>query len=287
MNSKLVLFTDIDNTLFDWIDYFAPCFRAMVHALAYTTELEEEEIYRQFKEVYTRFETAEYRHAIQELELYRRETPEMQKRLLEAGFVAFSRARRRRLQAYTTVPSTLHWLKQQGVVIIGVTNSWVVDAVARLRSLGIGKYLDGLIAWDGLQVHGGQPSIPPARSPIRRVVTIPSEYRKPSPEGYRTALISCGIGLQSKLWVIGDSVTNDLAPARELGASTIWAKYGRKYDQLNFETVVRITHWGKELITKTYDSTTLTPDFIIDDFAQLRSIIPKMQEELFPDLASD
>src|SRR5262249_37327991 len=135
MNSKRVLITDLDNTLFDWIDYFAPCFRAMVHALAYATKLEEEEIYRQFKEVYTRMETAEYRYAMQELELYRSETPEMQKRLFRAGFVAFSRARKGRLQVYTTVPSTLQWLKQQGVVIIGVTNSWVVDAVARLRKL--------------------------------------------------------------------------------------------------------------------------------------------------------
>lgn len=283
MTGVPVLLTDLDNTLFNWIDYFAPCFRAMVHALAHATKLDEDEIYRQFQEVYSRLETAEYRRAIQELELYRREPPEVQERLVRAGFVAFSQARKQRLQAYTTVPSTLHWLKRQGVIVIGVTNSWVVDAVGRLRSLGLSRYLDALVAWDGTQSEGGQPAIVPTRPAICRIVPIPSQSRKPSPEGYRAAIACCDIGSRSSLWAIGDSVTNDLVPARELGATTILAKYGGNYDPSNFETILRITHWGAERVRSTYDTTAITPDFVIDDFVQLRGIIPEAQGELFPE----
>lgn len=275
------MLTDLDNTLFNWIDYFAPSFRAMVHALAHATTLDEAEIFRQFRDVYVRFETAEYRRAIQELEVCRCEPPDVQARLVKAGFVAFSRARKRRLQAYETVPSTLYWLRQQNVTIVGVTNSWVVDAVGRLRSLGLSKYVDALVAWDGTQDEGGQPVDHPIRTSVRRVIAIPGRCRKPSPECYKAAINWCGMESDTSLWVIGDSIANDLVPARTLGATTIWAKYGHNYDQKNYDTVVRITHWGTERIKSTYDTTSMIPDFTVDDFAQLRGIIPSIQAELF------
>jgi FMN phosphatase YigB (HAD superfamily) len=277
----VVLLTDLDNTLFNWIDYFGPCVRAMVHALAHATKLEENEIYRQFKQVYSRFETPEYRQAIQELDLCQSQPSAEQQRLVRAGFVAFSRTRKLHLQAYKNVPSTLKWLKRQNVTIIGVTNSWVVDAVGRLRFLGLTKYLDGLVAWDGVVHDRGQPKIGLASDQGHAVVPIPSQSRKPNADAYRAAIAHCGSRPDASLWVIGDSVTNDLLPAREIGATTVWAKYGRKYEQENFDTVVQVTPWAPERIVATYDTTMMTPDFVIDDFAELRSIMPAIEGELF------
>lgn len=47
-----ILITDLDNTLYNWVDYFAPSFRGMVHAISREMNLDEEKIYSGFKEVF-------------------------------------------------------------------------------------------------------------------------------------------------------------------------------------------------------------------------------------------
>ena len=47
--SQAVLLADIDNTLYDWPSFFAPSFRAMIHALSRELDVSEDQLYDESK----------------------------------------------------------------------------------------------------------------------------------------------------------------------------------------------------------------------------------------------
>src|ERR1700744_4162534 len=98
MAKPLVLVTDFDNTLYDFAAYFSPCFRAMVHALARETKLEEQVLISDFQAVYEQHKTIEYAFSVQELPSLAN-LPSLEiSRLVHIATVAFGRTRRQRFQ---------------------------------------------------------------------------------------------------------------------------------------------------------------------------------------------
>ena len=67
-NTK-VLITDLDNTIYNWVDFFAPSFRAMLGEMVHLTSLDEDTLISSFQRVYQRHGTSEYSFAIEELDL--------------------------------------------------------------------------------------------------------------------------------------------------------------------------------------------------------------------------
>jgi FMN phosphatase YigB (HAD superfamily) len=288
MVKQRILLTDVDNTLFSWIDFFAPCFRALVHAVSRESGIPEETLYDAFQVTFKREGSVEYRRAIQGNLAIQALPDDEQKRLVELGHKVFSIAMRRNLRPYDGVKPTLDRLQLDGVRIVAVTNSGGLQAVHRLRQLGLAKYLSGLIAWDhdvaqladsheDYQLKLYQNS---TRSGLPWMIAIPSEQLKPSPVAYTMALERLG-AMESDVWILGDSLEKDLSAASSLGAMSIWAKYGHGFDQRNFDTLLRITHWSAEKIEKTYDTDILKPDAVIASFTELLDIVGLSQGELF------
>jgi len=58
---------------------------------------------------------------------------------------------------------------------------------------------------------------------------------------YSTVVADLGIR-REQVWVVGDSLHKDIAPAEELGFHTIWARYGSQALPENMNTLLRITH---------------------------------------------
>jgi len=283
-----VLLTDVDNTLFSWVDYFAPCFRALVHAVARAGALDEESLYTSFKLVFQREGTVEIREAIQNNDLVRT-LPEAERlRLVHIGSVAFGQTMRRRLQPYHGVVETLRLLRSDGVRVVAVTNSGLLHAIDRLRRLGLAKLVDGLVAWDHdvsgrtstNEEYQALVSASIRRSGLPWVVPLRQNELKPSPTAYERALGRLGTSTPST-WVLGDSVEKDLGSADQIGAVTIWARYGLQFDPVNFDTLLRITHWSQEKINRTYNSTSIVPHYVLDEFSAILSVIRPRQAELF------
>ncbi len=153
------LLTDLDNTLYDWVAFFAPSFRAMVHALARELTVEEDVLYADFKDVYMRVGTLEFQHAVQNLKLVEGVTPLRLSRLVHIATVAFARARKRNLLPYPGVAETLNHFKTCHTSIIGVTNAPLGRGVGRLKHLGLWRYFDGLVGWSD-DVAGDWPGAP-------------------------------------------------------------------------------------------------------------------------------
>ena len=102
-----LLITDLDNTLYNLIDYFGPSFRGMVHALSRETKIEEEILLNNFKQVFLKRESLEYGFAVQELEITKTLSKENIFTLIKLAQAVFKRARQKNLKPYEGVKETL------------------------------------------------------------------------------------------------------------------------------------------------------------------------------------
>lgn len=279
----VALLTDIDNTLYDWAAFFAPSFRALIHALSRELALSEDQLFEECKTVFGQHESLDYPFLIQELESVRYLGPGRISELIDTGRGAFLSVQKKRLQPYPGVIETLKWLKEQDVIVIGVTNSPTYRAQQRLWDLHLDKLMTGIVSWEGPSVPVDDPATAGylkggttrKLSRLQHVWTIPLEQCKPNLHHYRRAL-EVARSAPSQAWAIGDSLSKDLEPAAKLGMRTIWARYGSGYDpdDKNMATLLRITHWDSQRIHSTYDKNGFIPSAIVDEFRELRNIIP-------------
>lgn len=280
--ARRVLLTDLDNTWFNWVDFFGCALRAMVHALANALCADEDELYAQLRAIYQTYGTLEYKFAIQSLPLFQQADRASRERALRAAVVAFSGARNRRLAMYEGAREALRWLAEQEVLIVAVTNSPVFETLGRLHTLGITRHFGGLVAWRGPDPVANLLADRIAETRIGWVLPLEATALKPNPAAYASALAALGPAVvRDSVWVLGDSLNKDLQPATALGAVTIWARYGRDFNQRNFDTLLRVTHWSEERIQSTYVCDAFKPDHTIDSLKELRRIIPPRQPALF------
>jgi FMN phosphatase YigB (HAD superfamily) len=224
--TRRIILTDVDNTLYDWVAFFAPSFRAMVYALVRELRLPEEQVYREFKQVFARHGSLEYAFLIQELDSVRGRSVEDIRYLVRTGRGAFLRVQRSRLRPYPGVVETLKWLVRQNIAVVGITNSPIHRAQKRLFDLKLDSYLTGLVAWEGFEGDldpASEGYVPLSRQRTRtrlsRLISVPLASCKPNAEHYAIALKAFA-GRPSETWVIGDSLSKDLKPAAALGLRT-------------------------------------------------------------------
>lgn len=284
-----VLLADIDNTLFNWVDSFAPAFRAMVHALSRELDVEENDLYKEFRDVYSSRGSLEYSFAIQELEMVKEFPRDRIADLIRIGRGAFSHVRRHRLSAYPGVESTLSWISNQGMATVAVTNASAFNAQRRLYELGLDKHCYGIAAWEGYEKEAADAVnstyVPSGR--VRRktrfnaanIWLLKDASKKPNPKVYQRILEEMKLSA-SQAWAIGDSPIGDLEPAASLGITTVWARYGQVVDSRNLDTILRIVPWSDEEIAQ-HQAEGSSPNYTIDRFEELQDILPVSQATLF------
>jgi hypothetical protein len=136
-----VVITDLDNTLFDWVEVWYQCFSAMLDSLIAISGVQRETLLSEIKQVHERHGTAEYAFLVEELPSLAHLCPEQDRAVVySAAIDAYRDARRKYLMTYPGVTDTLKTLNDAGVLIIGYTESMSFYTNYRVRRLG----LDGL-----------------------------------------------------------------------------------------------------------------------------------------------
>jgi phosphoglycolate phosphatase len=110
--------TDLDNTLYPWVDYIVPSLEAMVASLVATTGQPRIRVVQSLKAVYTRYESNEYPFAIQESDLFQPYAQDPESFLMlvvEPARRAFKEARERYLKPYPGVAETLEAVRRRGL----------------------------------------------------------------------------------------------------------------------------------------------------------------------------
>ncbi len=227
--------TDLDNTLYPWVDYIVPSLEAMVSSLVETTGRPRIDIVQSLKAVYTRRESNEYPFAIQESSLfhpYRTDFDSFDALVVRPAQRAFADARRRYLQPYPGVREALDELRSAGVAVVALTDAPRNAAEHRVRLLELDGLLDAVYAIRGYDLPENVNPVIRRRDEAghyrlksTRVVELPREAEKPDPRGLRRILRDLDLPSAAVLYV-GDSVKKDMALAQALGVTAVWAEYG-------------------------------------------------------------
>ena len=227
--------TDLDNTLYPWVDYIVPSVEAMVDSLVATTGLPRVRIVQSLKAVYSKYESNEYPFAIQESELfkpYEADFDSFNALVLAPARFAFRTARERFLRPYPGVRETLERLHERGLLLIGLTDAPRNAAELRLKWLKLDHHFDALYSLPGYPLpENVDPEIRKRdaaghyRSRVQAVTELPHTAEKPSPAGLRRILEDFELEPAQVLYV-GDNVKKDMPVAEACDVLGVWAEYG-------------------------------------------------------------
>ena len=234
MPSFRAVVTDLDNTLYPWVDYVVPSLEAMVDSLEATTGLPRIRIVQSLKAVYAKYESNEFPFAIQESDLfkpYERDFDSFNALVIDPARQAFKAARDRYLHPYPGVKETLQAIKERGLKLVALTDAPRNAAEGRLRTLKLDTLFDAVYT---LPAYPLPDHVDPE---IRRkeeaghyragvpVVELPADHEKPSAAGLRRILDDLRLEGRRVLYV-GDNVKKDMPVALACGALGVWAEYG-------------------------------------------------------------
>ena len=227
--------TDLDNTLYPWVDYIVPSVEAMVDSLVATTGLPRVRIVQSLKAVYSKYESNEYPFAIQESELfkpYEADFDSFNALVLAPARHAFRTARERFLRPYPGVRETLEALEERELLVIGLTDAPRNAAELRLKWLKLDHHFDALYTLPGYPLpENVDPEIRRRdaaghyRSRVPRVEELPHAAEKPCPDGLRRILEDHRLEPDQVLYV-GDNVKKDMPVAEACGVLGVWAEFG-------------------------------------------------------------
>jgi len=245
-----LLVTDLDNTLYDWVTFFAHAFYDMISVASKVLDVPEERLLDECRAVHQRYHNSEHPFALLETQTVLRRYPALARSeralILDDAFHEFNRTRSRTLRLYPGVEYALRAIQQIGVPVVAHTEASVPNAVFRLRSLRVDTFFDYLYAAapEGL----GHPDAD--RQEEQPHNSLPVEYlgrgeRKPDPQILEGICQRIGVSPGATLYV-GDSISRDIGMAKAAGAWAAWAQYGTKFDAALWQRIVRITHWRQE-----------------------------------------
>ena len=271
--SATILITDLDNTLYDWFEFWYHSFEALLDQLVEDSGIAQEVLVREIKQVHERHQTSEYAFLIQELPSLQKLHPaEHIAQIYDNAIHEYRRARKKHLRLYPGVMETLETLKANGVLLVGYTESMGFYSASRIRSLGLDGVLDYLYspADHSLPLGLSREQIrmyTPDHYGLERTehrYTPPGEV-KPNPVLLLDILGEVGGSVESSIYV-GDSLVKDVLMAQEAGITDVYAKYGTAHTREEYELLRAVTHWTAEQVEreKAASSRMIQPSFTLE-----------------------
>ncbi|MEM6996500.1 MAG: HAD family hydrolase, partial [Myxococcota bacterium] len=245
---RLVI-TDLDNTLYDWVAWYASALGAMVGRACDVLGCDEAALLGQLRDAYAARGSVEEPRALLELPIVRDRFADRHAaaRALEPALEAFIRPGQGTLRAYPGAVESLARLAALGVPVVGHTESTPANAVRRLRRLGLDGRLAALFAGASHRPRSDERDgpLPGAVSPPPdfAVHQLGPELAKPDPATVMEICAHMQVPPGAVLYV-GDNLDRDVAMARRAGAWAAWARFGTQHAPQDWARLVRITHWS-------------------------------------------
>lgn len=276
--------TDLDNTLYSWVNYIVPALEAMVASLCETTGFPRIRVVQSLKEVYERVGTNDYSFAIQESTIFREfnsDFDSFQALIIEPAKDAFGAARRKYLQPYPGAIEGLRALQAAGVRVVGLTDAPRNSAEARVRGLALDDFLEAVYTLPGYPLPEAVDERIRQREQEGRyrsripMVELAIEHEKPDPRGLLRILSDLQL-TQAEALVVGDNRNKDGGMAHAAGCRWAWAEYGT-YLSLEYrerlDTISARSATRRHLSSDEPGKVLPDPDFVLSNFSQVAGIV--------------
>jgi phosphoglycolate phosphatase len=279
----MLVVTDVDNTIYDWVAVWAGAFDALLHTLEAQTGRHRDDWIKAARDVHVRRSATECPSLLCELAAAPLcPTTFDQRRVMEAAAAAYRNYWDHHLTPFAGMREALVQLAEQGHTVVAYTESDVSIAATRLARLGLAGVIRRVFGRTPLPaasvsswgLAGGTRSGPIA------VDFIPREDNKPNPAGLRTIVAMCDASPHNTVY-IGDNLWKDIVMAQRLGACAMWARYGTSRDRAHTALLQRVAHWTPDATAAERSATpeTVTPDVVLDDPRELpRAVVRRVAE---------
>ncbi len=280
MKAKLpveLLVADMDNTLYDWVTFFASSFYAMVDVAVTLLEVPREVLLDELQAVHRAHHNSEQPFALLDTPSVTQKLGGIDRRQLalamDPAFKAFNRSRERTLVAYPGVVSTLERIESTGCIVVAHTEASVANARFRLTKLNLTRFFRRLYATENQGAGHPAPETAARLDELSHVSPVAVHRRKPDPGLLVEICQDVGVPLGRTAYV-GDSIARDVSMARAAGCRSAWAQYGTRFDRRLWDGLVRVTHWTEEDRRRATETQALygevQPDVVLrDGFGEL------------------
>ena len=275
----MLVVTDVDNTLFDWVSLWAGAFSALIHTLVERTDRGTDQWLKAAHAVHLRRGATECPSLLCDLASSATWPIGLDpSKVLPAAATSYRQYWDHHLTTYPGIRETLTQLAEQGHVVVAYTEGDVSIAASRLARLG----LAGVIR----RVFGRPPLLSATESAWGLVGTsrncpiaidfIPREDNKPNPTGLRTIIALCDATPSTTVY-IGDNLGSDVVMAQTLGVGAMWARYGARRADDHVALLERVAHCAPQAVSAERNATlsNVTPDAVLDDARQIPDVIAR------------
>ncbi|MFD2082933.1 FMN phosphatase YigB, HAD superfamily [Actinopolymorpha cephalotaxi] len=231
---QVLLVTDLDNTLYDFGQYFEAGLKRLIPVLMSLLAIDENEALLQVRAALSRTKNLENPFIVEHMPITESLSKNEARDLARTANIEFWEGAKSGLYAYPGVEPTLRHLRAIGVPVVAHTDAPIHQAIRRLRFLQLDGFFQGIVATSWFRKRQGPyptalvVALPGFRSPPRRYKVTwrlsPTEA-KPNRQVLKRIASTIG-GRETQVLVVGDSVTRDVQPAIESGFIAAWAQYG-------------------------------------------------------------
>lgn len=291
---------DIDNTVFDWVNYYVHAFTALLDHVADVTGVPWLELATEAKDVFTRHGSIEYPFLVQELpsvnQFYGADIDRMLEEAVRIAREKFLKAAEPHLKPYRGVFETFGEIRKRhpDVPIVALTDAPRYVAMWKLNKLGLLNFFDA--------VYGlADPRIPTCEINRRvkvspdilfkhlkqhnfgyqgRIRILPDEYEKPGVRGLKTVLMDYeldeNLALRKHVIWVGDNLRKDIGLGNKLGVTTGWAEYGTRIEPQLMQRLASFSptqNIHKNVAIKSDSPEAPKPDVRLNAFEELLTVL--------------
>ena len=215
-----VVITDLDNTLYDWVEMWYHAFSAMLNKLVDLSGIDQGTLESEIRRVFQKYGTSKYAFVIEELPSLTALHPGGNLvEIYQPAIQAYIDARKKALDLYPTVRDTLLHLRQKGCLIVVFTESMAFYTERRIQQLGLEELVDFLYSPEDHPLPSGvtreQIRTEPPESYVLKHVKhrfTPEGERKPNPGILREIVREIGARDEQTIYV-GDGLMKDVLNA--------------------------------------------------------------------------
>lgn len=282
MQNVKLLITDLDDTLWDWLEMWHKSFAPYFERIKIECGIDNVDLAQAFKELHQTYGTTEMSFAYREIpiiepknyHLFQNGTEDKKSILHE-----YYSNKKNNLKLYNGVFDTLNYIKSKGVKIVAFTESYVFFTKYRIKHLGLDGIIDCIYSPMGSDLplsvyrHYETDYWDPHITKIR---PLANDVRKPDPEILDQIVSDFGADKETTIY-IGDKLDRDVFMAQQAGITSVYAKYGHRSASDEYDMLVSVTHWtdedvDRERAFKNKCLNLVEPDYSIDKFSDILNI---------------
>ena len=283
-----VVITDIDNTLFDWLDIWYHPFSAMLDKLVTDSEVARESLLPEIKRVHQKYGTVDYAFLIEELPSLQAKNPtENLADIYKDAIEVYRKVRIQYMNLYPGVLNSLEILRDKGCAIVGYTESMGLYTNYRIQELGLDGQIDHLYTSPDHDLPKNFTLEQSLKYPVQKCQlqytkhsNTPHGEMKPNPEFLLEIIRDIGAEPHQCIY-IGDSLLKDVAMAQEANITDVFAKYGKADRRQEYDLLRDVTHWSDIHVKqeKTSKESDVNPTYTCD--ASYNEILSLFEFESF------